>query len=599
MAKGRVSIGRALRHFFVHAFGLATIVMFLALLTAVFSVGQDVTDGLIGAASAWVIHLMLSRIDVDDDPSIFAAAVAAMAWAARTCAQIVVPSAIFVAVYAGLWELGRSPFVEQVGAWIDTPALEATYHTLETSARDVARIVTGFFALAALGGVIEMLHVAVLVSLMTRNAAPWRRATTVLRTRRAARRELRRTIHGLGEVTPSPAAKHILARNHRARIASLRTTCLAILAMFVPIAAFHPYALSGAPDPTVLDILEFLAFALVVLALFTLRGLGTRTPFRQVRVALGATIALFAVSIVGMLSLLAPLGLFTTSRSRHWHLVSRAVSIADHALISRHGYIALMFIGICLGFDPREDLFGAPLALTLWFLGIAAYAAVHVTLRRVDDATRAAPVHLILLRVFGDSDRAGFLMERVVPMWRGIGNVATICAPDTASYTLDTSTVAHILFGQLRNRFGDDPAVRDAAIQDHLGDDHSGQSQQFLCYDDTWRETLQRFLDVDAVILMDLRGFGPTNAGCAYELGQLADRVPVDRVILLTDDTTDPAMLDSSLAEAWHARSTTSPNADLPFGEVNIAAAADSDDDTTRHLRPLLAEAAARIDRTS
>ena len=66
--------------------------------------------------------------------------------------------------------------------------------------------------------------------------------------------------------------------------------------------------------------------------------------------------------------------------------------------------------------------------------------------------------------------------------------------------------------------------------------------------------------DADAV-LMDLRGFGPTNRGCVYEIEQLLGWVPLEQMVLLVDDTADLAFLESTVRGAWQSMPGTSPNA--------------------------------------
>src|SRR5262245_52290230 len=45
-------------------------------------------------------------------------------------------------------------------------------------------------------------------------------------------------------------------------------------------------------------------------------------------------------------------------------------------------------------------------------------------------------------------------------------------------------------------------------------------------------------------VLVDLRGFTRQNAGVIFELNALVEAVPLDRVVMATDDTTDAVFLD-------------------------------------------------------
>jgi hypothetical protein len=60
---------------------------------------------------------------------------------------------------------------------------------------------------------------------------------------------------------------------------------------------------------------------------------------------------------------------------------------------------------------------------------------------------------------------------------------------------------------------------------------------------------------------MDLRGFTAERTGCIFELGTLIDEVPLSRVVLLIDGTTDGPLLRRTLADLWPGMRPQSPNA--------------------------------------
>src|SRR5262249_10872850 len=96
--------------------------------------------------------------------------------------------------------------------------------------------------------------------------------------------------------------------------------------------------------------------------------------------------------------------------------------------------------------------------------------------------------------------------------------------------------------------------LRDTAdLERRLGEldteaDRDGRfrTNEFFCHADTWRETMRRLAGRCDGILMDLRGFAPSNARCLYEIGQLLDGVPLGRVVFLVDETTDGEFLRST-----------------------------------------------------
>src|SRR5262249_40913162 len=77
--------------------------------------------------------------------------------------------------------------------------------------------------------------------------------------------------------------------------------------------------------------------------------------------------------------------------------------------------------------------------------------------------------------------------------------------------------------------------------------------------DRSWRYALDRLLDTD-LVLMDLCGFTPANAGCVYEIGQIVSRIPASRVVFLVDSSTRMDALHDTLSTAWTRMEPTSPN---------------------------------------
>lgn len=63
------------------------------------------------------------------------------------------------------------------------------------------------------------------------------------------------------------------------------------------------------------------------------------------------------------------------------------------------------------------------------------------------------------------------------------------------------------------------------------------------------------------VVAMDLRAFTASSAGVIFELGALIDILPISRVALLVDRTTDEPLLRRILSDRWLNMSPDSPNA--------------------------------------
>jgi hypothetical protein len=81
---------------------------------------------------------------------------------------------------------------------------------------------------------------------------------------------------------------------------------------------------------------------------------------------------------------------------------------------------------------------------------------------------------------------------------------------------------------------------------------------------------LARLVEEGEAVLMDLRSFSATNAGCIYELRHLMENVPFDRWLLIVDATTDEPFFRRTLKEAWERLSPGSPNYLRSFDEVTV-----------------------------
>jgi hypothetical protein len=198
-------------------------------------------------------------------------------------------------------------------------------------------------------------------------------------------------------------------------------------------------------------------------------------------------------------------------------------------------------------------------------------------------AVTLAPKTLLLLRVFGFDRRTRGLLEDLGQRWRYLGPIRLIAGPDAAYTTIEPHDFYEFLAGRLSREFITGPEDLETRLAENTAaPDPDGlfRIQDFFCHEDTWRMTVARLVCNADAILMDLRGFGPTNRGCIYEIEQLIGTVDLDRVTLLTDPSTSRSFLKSTLTEAWRALPADSPNArkgshqltvlQVPFGGRHI-----------------------------
>jgi hypothetical protein len=171
-------------------------------------------------------------------------------------------------------------------------------------------------------------------------------------------------------------------------------------------------------------------------------------------------------------------------------------------------------------------------------------------LRKLRDASRRElPTRLLLLRTFG-SKVIEHLSEKLDVYWRHVGSIQLIAGADLASQTLEPHELLSFLSGRLAQRFirrPEDVEQQVAAMDREPDPDGRFRVNEFFCDADTWRLVLQSLVRESDVVLMDLRGFSRQHQGCSYELGQLVDLVPIERVVLLVNSALEAAFVQAEL----------------------------------------------------
>jgi hypothetical protein len=174
------------------------------------------------------------------------------------------------------------------------------------------------------------------------------------------------------------------------------------------------------------------------------------------------------------------------------------------------------------------------------------------------------PRTLLLLRVFGFHRRTQRLLDGLGRRWRYIGPIRLIGGPDLADTTIEPHEFLEFLNRRLTRAFitdRDQLERRLAANPTWPDPDGLFRIDDFFCHDDTWRLTVAYLARAMDAVLMDLRGFTTANQGCVFEIEYLVTAVPLDRVVLLVDSSTDIPFLEQTLRRAWSTMPHDSPNA--------------------------------------
>ena len=184
------------------------------------------------------------------------------------------------------------------------------------------------------------------------------------------------------------------------------------------------------------------------------------------------------------------------------------------------------------------------LACVVYFLG------VRMSLKALRLSERTPGPSLLLLRVFGFQARTERLFDAVAARWRFEGVVAMIAGGDLALRSIDAGEALAFVRGEIDSNYVGDGAKlveRLSELENSPDPDGRFRIAEFFCYENTWRATLQSLVARSSVVLMDLRGFTKANAGCVFELQQLAAAGRLARCVFVTDETSDRALAAASL----------------------------------------------------
>lgn len=208
---------------------------------------------------------------------------------------------------------------------------------------------------------------------------------------------------------------------------------------------------------------------------------------------------------------------------------------------------------------------GLQWTLAFWLAYLAYRLVLAAGLRLRRRPAEGAPLRLLLLRVFGAKRRSERLLRRLGASWRHLGSVQMIAGPDLTAAALEPHEFLDSLRGRLSRQFVADAGdLRRRLAQLDLNPDPDGRYRvsELFCHDDTWRPALRELVHRSDCVLLDLRGFTVARQGATYEITQLVELVPLRRVLLLIDDTTDHSFLGTVLDAAWRGIGPESPNWD-------------------------------------
>ncbi|MBU4260603.1 MAG: hypothetical protein KKC76_01810 [Proteobacteria bacterium] len=215
-----------------------------------------------------------------------------------------------------------------------------------------------------------------------------------------------------------------------------------------------------------------------------------------------------------------------------------------------------------LVFENWMWIFTGPVAFVAYKLTVRCGFSVLAGQQRTDDPGST----LLLLRVFALGKKSQRLFDVISKVWLHSGSISLIAGPDLVTATVEPHEFLDFIGGRLSRQFvqGEKDLVQRVSHLDTKPDpDGRHRVNEFFCRADTWQMAMEQLAQRCDAVLMDLRSFSKSNRGCLYELSHLMNSIPLERVLLVIDDSTDQAFLEMTVREIWQNLEVTSPNAAL------------------------------------
>jgi hypothetical protein len=342
------------------------------------------------------------------------------------------------------------------------------------------------------------------------------------------------------------------------RVAGGGIACVALLALMG--AAFLSPAARGA-GPALVAALSQGFMVLVGLCAILVIVFPDRADGKTTLVENTGQVALFVLALVAAIG-------------ASWHALQRIVRSYESKRCSElqvalNGYwslIALAGFAMATSMSLYEEGAG-PAAIWAGSAVLVCWLAFRLALRAwlwLIVRTAAPSLRpLLLLRVFKGSSASEAFLDRFVAYWRFAAPIWMIGGPDLAGAQMEPTE----FFAFLRRRL-DRLFVRSLTeISERVGQldgerDPDGRLRitELFCSNATWQATVLALLERAAVVMLDLREYTAAHAGTRYEIFQIMNVAPIEKVIVLIGVGDDEQAIAAELRTAWNAMRETSPN---------------------------------------
>jgi len=211
----------------------------------------------------------------------------------------------------------------------------------------------------------------------------------------------------------------------------------------------------------------------------------------------------------------------------------------------------------------------------LWLLvPFAAYTlTLWALLRRQRTSTVLPGPRLLLLRVFHQTPRDSWLIDTMDDSWRRTGRLDLTVGLDLALRAVNTLALENFFLGRVHRYFfrsRADVQERLARLPQAMALDGRYPLNELHCLLDTWEWVVDTLVREARVVLMDLRGLSQSNTGALQELSMVIPWLPLSRIVILSDHTTDERLLTEGIQDSWCRVPPGSPNFHQSRGTLRL-----------------------------
>jgi len=280
-----------------------------------------------------------------------------------------------------------------------------------------------------------------------------------------------------------------------------------------------------------------------------------------------------AENILAATFLLIALGV---AMSVSWHALHRIVRSYESKRCSElqvalNGYWNLIALaGFAIALSMSLSLPGAAAGNGPIWAGLAVlvcYIAFRLVLRtwlRIVVRRAGSPLGpLLLLRVFKGSSASEAFMDRFLAYWRFAAPVWMIGGPDLAGAQMEPRQFFAFLRRRLDRLFVQSSveiSERVRQLDSERDPDARLRISELFCSNSTWQATVLALLERAAVVILDLREYTVAHAGTRYEIFEIMNIAPIEKLIVLIGVRDNEQVIVTELRTAWNAMHETSPN---------------------------------------